>query len=251
MLSLSVLHDLILIETEHSINNYLTLRNNWLLEPKESLFILGYPTGKFKQIEKIGNIILSEHNFYYFATKHTFLSGISGSPVLDKKGNVVGVASQSDEGILFSLSLEYLKKFVTEDIGLDCSTFIHIKDCIKEEVKNFQELAKQGSFVAQYHLGMMYFHGKIGVEKNLQKAFEWTTRAAKQGSAPAQSSLAGMYYHQGNVQKAFEWWTKSAEQDYVLAQYHLGKMYFKGEGADKDPQKASKLWTEAANQVLK
>ncbi len=253
VLSLSALHDLTFIETEYSVNHYLTLRNN-VLNAKETLFVLGYPEGDFKQMKKIGNIFFSEYNFYYFAINHSFFPGISGSPVLDKTGNVVGVVSRAAENILFSLALDYLKKFITGATGLNCSTFISVKKCIKEEIKNLQELAKQGSSVAQYHLGMMYFYGKGGVEKNLQKAIQWTTRAAKQGNAPAQHNLAYMYYHEKkirrNLQKAFEWWTKAAEQDYLLAQYYLGDMYFKGERVNKDPQKASQLWTRAAEQGL-
>ena len=83
-------------------------------------------------------------------------------------------------------------------------------------------------------------------------AFSKFRRAAEQGNARAQSSLAAMYYNGAGVpkdyKKALHWYTQAAERGHAGAQYHLGLMYAQGEGAPKDYEKALYWYTKAAEQ---
>ena len=253
ILSISALHDLALIETKDSVSHYLTLGEN-LLKSEESLFILGYPQGKFKQIKKVGNILFTEYNFYSFAVNHSNLFGISGSPVFNNKGHVTGVAFQSTENMLCAINLNHLKSFIKRDRGLNCSDFESLNSCMERELENFVKLAEQGSSLAQYYLGLMHYHGE-GFKRDLKKAFAWTAKAARKGGLPAQFGLGYMYYRGEGIKRDFQkaslWLRQAAGQGYILAQYYLGDIYFTGgEGIKKDFQKALSLWTEAAEQGL-
>lgn len=79
-------------------------------------------------------------------------------------------------------------------------------------LKDITNCAKQGSSVAQYMLGTLYFNGNE-VPRNYKKAFEWISKAAEQGDKSAQSSLGFDYYNGWGVQKnhvlAYMWWSLS------------------------------------------
>ena len=49
-----------------------------------------------------------------------------------------------------------------------------------------------------------------------------------------------------DLNKAFELWKKSAEQGNLVAQTYLGLCYFTGDGVQPDPMKAVAIWTNAA-----
>ena len=77
------------------------------------------------------------------------------------------------------------------------------------------ELGQQLDAETQYNLAVRYYEGD-GVERNLTRAFDLYTRAARKG--------------------------------YVEAQYSLAYMYSKGDGVEKNLQEAIRLWTEAVGQ---
>lgn len=111
-----------------------------------------------------------------------------------------------------------------------------------ENTKWVRKTAEEGGAGAQYHLGLIYWHGANGYKKDLTEAYNWFRKAAKQGHAGAQHKL-GMFYHRGlgvkqNTQKALMWYKKSAAQGNSSAQESMGKMYEKGDGIKKDHQKA-------------
>ena len=78
-------------------------------------------------------------------------------------------------------------------------------------VEKHQRLAEQGDRSSQYELAQAYFHG-YEVEKNLEQAFHWYSKAAKQGYTPAFLKL-NLCYDKGygvaaNAEKAFLWWNR-------------------------------------------
>ena len=87
--------------------------------------------------------------------------------------------------------------------------------------------AAQNNAVGLYNLGYCYLEGD-GVEKNIQKGVELTTRSAELGHSDAQFDLATMY-HMGddverNLEKAKEWYSKSlANGDYSSA-FRIGSI---------------------------
>jgi len=109
-------------------------------------------------------------------------------------------------------------------------------------------LANHGYAKAQAIVAWMYHIGK-GRPKNLQKAYEWYLKAAKQDDPIAQNNL-GVFYEQGLVVKqnyddAAKWYRESAEWGYRYAQYNLGMLYYAGRGVNKDPEQAQ-YWLQIA-----
>jgi len=89
-----------------------------------------------------------------------------------------------------------------------------------------------GRGFAQYALGKKYRDGQ-GVERNIQKAVELFTLAAKQGNSFAAFALGKMYLSDDpalsrNVAAALKWITNAAEHGNQFAQYYSGKLLLKG-----------------------
>ncbi|MEL6413289.1 MAG: hypothetical protein AAFQ08_04140, partial [Bacteroidota bacterium] len=102
-------------------------------------------------------------------------------------------------------------------------------------------------------IGEMYANG-CGAAQDHRAAAVWYQKAAEQGNARAQCSLAWMHYKGQGVeqdhQQAFEWLEKAAQQRYSLAQVRLGLLYMKGHGTPKDTAKAEECYKQAFNQAL-
>ena len=88
-----------------------------------------------------------------------------------------------------------------------------------------RDLAGKGDAVAQYKLGVMYYHGD-GVAVDYHAAAAWFRLSADQGDPDAQYNLGLLYYKGHGVSrdssKAMEWCAKSANQGGVKAQYFMG-----------------------------
>ena len=81
-------------------------------------------------------------------------------------------------------------------------------------------LAEKGYPLAECQIGYFYYDG-LGVEKDLEKAFYWTRRAAEHGDRDGQFNL-GFFYEEGigtapSMEAAGYWYIKAARQDHDLA----------------------------------
>lgn len=122
----------------------------------------------------------------------------------------------------------------------------------KDEQKAYQwysKAARNGDPNAQRNLGLMYMDG-VFVRQNDARAVEWFQKAAKQNLADAQTNLGHMYRLGRGVEKnyleAFQWFLKAANQGEKYAQRSLGYMYEHGQGVIKDQTK-SEHWYQKAN----
>lgn len=107
-----------------------------------------------------------------------------------------------------------------------------------------------GRGFAQYALGKKYRDGQ-GVERNIQKAVELFTLAAKQGNSFAAFALGKMYLSNDaslprDGATALNWITYASERGNQFAQCYLGKLLLKG--ADGIPQdtNAALRWLRAS-----
>ena len=115
---------------------------------------------------------------------------------------------------------------------------------------NEQDLLKEanlGNSEAQYKMGKC-----LDDKKEYTQAFEWYSKAAAQGFAPAEC-IIGYYYDNGmgvekNTAKAFEWWSKAAAQGFAKAEYNVGTCYENGIGVEKNTAKAFEWYSKAAAQ---
>ena len=71
-----------------------------------------------------------------------------------------------------------------------------------------------------------YFHGEVGLQKDMRKAVEQWTEAAELGSIEALNHLGGAYYLGIGVEqdkaKAVEFFAKAAMQGHVDSRHNLG-----------------------------
>ena len=255
LVSVSVLHNLVLLETEESAASHLTVRKG-VVSDKEDLFLPDYSKGVFKYTLKTSPLKdFKDDVFIYFSVNRTNLDGHNGGPVLDANNRVVGVFSEGMHNYIRMIKGSILRDFIGSNMGLiyegqSLQTFI------EEEINNLQKQARRGSPIAQYTLAMMYYYGE-GVEENLPSALKWYQRAAEQGFVPAQYSLGEMYDYGMKenfssifewLQRARKWYQMAAAQGLALAQYSLGEMYYKGEGGEKNLYSARHWYWQAAEQ---
>src|SRR5260221_345140 len=120
-----------------------------------------------------------------------------------------------------------------------------------EAVKWWHKAADQGDAEAQHSLARCYIKGE-GVVKNNIEAVKWLRKAADQGHAGAQQYLGACYAKGDGVNKdnveATKWYRKAAEQGEPTAQSALGARYRLGEGAVKNYVEAYKWLNLAASQ---
>ena len=115
----------------------------------------------------------------------------------------------------------------------------------------YTKAAEQGHAGAQNNLGYCYHKG-IGVEQDVQRAFELYLKAAEQGVAKSMEHLGELYMkgHGVNIDqtKAAEWYTKAAEKGLPTSQFELGVCYQFGYGVEVNPNKAFEFYSKAAQQ---
>ncbi|EJK67643.1 hypothetical protein THAOC_11300 [Thalassiosira oceanica] len=131
-----------------------------------------------------------------------------------------------------------------------------------------QKRIDKGDAEAIYFLGDKYFHGELGLAKNVPRAIELWTRAAELGSLDASllamiqervhkgdanliKNLADRYYHGSlglakDVPRAIESWTKASEIGSLDAHHELGHRYYFGDGIEEDEKKGIYHWVQAA-----
>ena len=260
ILAVSVLYDLVLLETEENVTNYLSLREH-PPEASENLFSIGYPGGTFKKIRKTGNIVYEDDHHYSFPTDHHGSGGDSGSPVLDEQGLVTGVLFRASLNTMHVIKMNHLREFIKGNIGINCAQSFGVmtkllnnyvfnnfnKRCIEKDIENLEELAEKGSTYAQTMLAHIYNTDYWPGWWDVGKAAQWYVRAAQQGYAIAQFYLSNLYGAQQHLKQAFLWAQAAAEQGYSGAQYNLAQMYRKGEGTPENLNQAI-LWYEKAAQ---
>ena len=142
ILQISALHDLVFVETEESVINYLNIKED-MFQPNEELLVLGYPKGEFKEIKKTGRVVDKDRS-YAFPLNHSFLNGASGSPVLNTERQVVGVLSLAYGNISVVIKSKQLNEMIAGNNGLNCSDFINSALCIEEEIDNLKQIAERG-----------------------------------------------------------------------------------------------------------
>ena len=119
-------------------------------------------------------------------------------------------------------------------------------------IEEIRGKAERGDASAQFDLGNAYLNGD-GVDCNWPSAAIWIRKAAEQGLAQAQCSLATtQYYQEGRrvTGDMLKWWRKAAEQGNAAAQYDLGVTYAFGNGVANDVAEALKWNRKAAEQGI-
>ena len=100
---------------------------------------------------------------------------------------------------------------------------------------------------AMYNLAIMY-HFAEGVEKDLDEAIYWYTKASGLGLVDAKNNLAlALEEKNGTKDDTIYLLRKGADSGDEIAQYNLANSYLKGEGVSKDLSMAMELYRKSAN----
>jgi hypothetical protein len=115
----------------------------------------------------------------------------------------------------------------------------------------FRRAAAQGDAEAQYSLAVLYTNG-LGVPRDVAGALAWYRRSAAQGYARAQNNLAWFYANGQGVKRdltrAAAWYRQAAEQGNAKAELSLGLLYRDGAGVPRDELRARQWLRRAAAQ---
>jgi TPR repeat protein len=114
------------------------------------------------------------------------------------------------------------------------------------------DAAKLGLPEAQGEMAIRCFCGSEGVEKDLDKCFEWATKAAEGGDKSGQFRL-GYAYSQGegvekNWVEAIKWWELAAAQGCAVPMRNIGCIHNEGGfGVDQNFELAFSWYLKAAD----
>lgn len=116
-------------------------------------------------------------------------------------------------------------------------------------------LANGGNSLAQFRLGMLYYHGQ-GVPEDEAQAIHWWRKAAAQGYTEAMFQLGSAYLFGSQTAKivpdpdreAATWYFQAASAGHAEAQYHLGLLFLAGKGVVDNHREAARWMKKAAAQ---
>ncbi len=116
-------------------------------------------------------------------------------------------------------------------------------------------LANGGNSLAQYRLGVMYYHGQ-GVPEDEKQAIYWWKKAAAQGYAEAMFQLGSAFLFGSQAarfvpdpdREAATWYFQAASAGHAEAQYHLGLLFLAGKGVIDNREEATRWLRKAATQ---
>ena len=95
--------------------------------------------------------------------------------------------------------------------------------------------------------------GGMGIEENIPQAVAWYKQAAEKGHAPSMYMYALCLYHgedisegiEQDLSQAVKWYKQAAQLGNCDANLELGKLYKRGEGVQRDPEKAVACFQKA------
>ncbi|KAG0360702.1 hypothetical protein BGX24_005507 [Mortierella sp. AD032] len=118
----------------------------------------------------------------------------------------------------------------------------------------FLQAANRGHAIAQMQVGLFYFDGGGGVQKDLNTAASWFLKAANRQQVDAQILLGVMYLRGWGVQqdhyRALQWLLPAANRGNAKAQHEIGSIFEAGTPLfSQDYPKAMEWYLKAADQA--
>ena len=220
--ALSALYDLAVLEVKGYNGPSLSLGD--LIE-NEKIYLFGYPEGQ--SIKITGKNVKQRGMNYIFSSDLYEMAGVSGSPLLNSKGQIIGIFHSLYAGS-FSIAVKavHLQR-ILEKVALNTEETSNGQELYRKTIDEIHRIAEEGNAEAQDRLGYIYEYG-VGVKHNRMEAMKWYRKAAIQGDAQAQYRLGRIYKDMGNVTEAMKWYRKAAAQKYAMAEFNIGNMYQEG-----------------------
>ena len=191
VLAVNVAHDLALLETGQRVDDYLRFIDEDALGPGEQLFVMGYLDGFTRQAVPDGMVYEDIFSFAV-ATDFPDLSGMSGSPILNASGRVVGVGYVAEHNVLYGVKTSYAKAFVAGESGTACSRHASLQSCLLAGARQVEDMAAGGDLRAIYELGE-WPSNVHDIDSSMGNDLDSLMEAARQDYAPAEFDLGMLY----------------------------------------------------------
>lgn len=126
-------------------------------------------------------------------------------------------------------------------------------EAYKIEFDNIIQKAEQGIATAQNRVGEMYEYAQ-GVPRNLEKAFEWYSKAAAQDLVAGWHNVARCYNFGNGVElsytRAEALYRKAANEGYAESMFFLGTLYatYNGNDDSVNPDILAYAWMHSASE---
>jgi uncharacterized protein len=116
----------------------------------------------------------------------------------------------------------------------------------KEAAELRRKAADLGDAHAMQELGSMYLHGE-GVSQNATEAKRLFRQAGDLGDSEALRCLGGMTSGEGSKDEAVSLYRRAGDLGHAYAMEYAALCYKKGEGVEKDPEEAQRLYRKLAD----
>ena len=243
--ALDPIHDLALLNIKGDIPPVIKKPRKKVDLKKEQLFFVGYPYGQLKAIGQKGPIRIFESEIHIpiFSGK---ISGASGSPVVNKKGQVRGIitAGSSTENKAVFYNSDSLFSLQNAGYGVQCSKNTSIKNCFQQAEDFHLKEAQKGDTYAQYTLGLYFIEEYF----NHKEGMKWLEQAAQKGFASAQTELGHGFLKLEQYKEAIKWFELASQNGNINSIFQLGIMYHQGKGVPQNYKKAMEFFKAAASQ---
>ena len=247
--NISIFYDLSVLEVEDYTGPFLKLGKH---NVDETVYTMGFVHREFYKFRTQTAYYKEEYPFYDlfpFFTDYKQLSGMSGGPVVNSQGDLVGVVSQARPWNIGVVKSEFLKNLLENPPFKG-----EVDELVKQQVRAIADSADKGDKLAQQALGEFFLHDAISwisyiplsffeyidslfseqEEFYLQQALKWTKKAALQGYPRASFNLSGLYFNgkldvseESANKEAFYWIKESALEGFSYAQFLLGFLMYK------------------------
>ncbi len=259
LLSISAYADLAILQTEQKSDIYLSKGEKSLFH--EGVFAIGYPGGTRRPvtIRSVGEVHTRDNIYYGAFFELGFVedvSGMSGSPLLDSKGNLLGIlysVSTLAPYVRSTLS-SYLKELSDNHIGTVCGN--QPRKCIDHEILKAKKLITQqidSNYLIPkeertfFHLSMNAFE-RFLVSK--EDTVRYLSKGAELNHLDALIQLGLMYDLGEGVEQDYEktisYYERAANRGHSDALFVLGTMYDNGERVEQDLKKSFSYYERAA-----
>ena len=201
----------------------------------QDAYILGFPYGRFKRI-KIWSLRSTGKISLDGITYSREMPGSSGAPLFNDRGFVIGILVGGDfqHSVFFSRSSS-LRRLLAKT-GKNSPEGI-LKEQLTEELNFLVALAEKGDVEVQSRLGQLYKDEEF-LFHNLEESRKWTMRAAENGDARSQISMAEFHMENKAYTKGGRLIKRAARQRYPQAMYYVSEFYRTGaNGFPKNPRK--------------
>ena len=256
--AVSAYADLAILEVEGDFQNYLSERKTTSLEGE--FFIAGYPQKNSAIDYAKSKNILKQTPHWVMPFDRTNLDGMSGSPLLDSQGQIIGVLVSAGGNIGGSVISNKINDVIQGRIGTHCEG--NIRACIEQELQKIQrqvdiqlssdyEIKKtdqtlfhlpliglfsilQRQQIEPYlekgsELGFIEAQNRLGEYYRKNKNLEKVIVNKETGVITVQSKIPDKTAYQkalkANEERSVEEWKKAAEQGDYYAKESLGWFY--------------------------